>query len=196
MSFPPISTEVRVVEPDPAWSSRAEAVLAQIVEVLGSAVVHADHIGSTSIPGMAAKNVLDLQLSVRDLAAAEADFDAGLATLGFVPSPFKHDHVPAGSTDPAVTWSKRTWSRRDHPGGDVNLHVRRVGSPNERFALLFRDWFRAHPESVPGYAAFKRTLAGVCQDIGAYTEVKDPVVDMVIGIAECWAEQTGWQPHG
>ncbi|HEX3781664.1 MAG TPA: GrpB family protein [Pseudonocardiaceae bacterium] len=195
MTSQPITTEVRVVAADPAWPSRAEALLTEIVEVLGPAVVHADHIGSTAIPGMAAKDVLDLQLSVLDLPIAQTDFDAGLAGLGFVLRPFNHDHVPAGSSDSPANWGKRAWARRGHPGGDVNLHVRLVGSPNERLALLFRDWFRAHPESVPGYAEFKRVLAGVCPDLGGYTEVKDPVVDLVIGIAEGWAERTGWQPH-
>jgi len=60
------------------------------------------------------------------------------------------------------------WLRRGHAGGDVDLHVRRVGSPNERLALLFRDWFRAHPEAVPAYAAFKRALADVVPDTGTY----------------------------
>jgi GrpB-like predicted nucleotidyltransferase (UPF0157 family) len=191
-----VNTEVRVVDPDPAWPVRAEALLAELVDVLGPAVVHADHIGSTSIPGMAAKDVLDVQLSVLDLVSAEADFDAGLTGLGFTLRPFTQDHVPAGSSDSPANWGKRMWSRRDRPGSDVNLHVRLVGSPNERLALLFRDWFRAHPEAVPGYATFKRTLAGVCPNIGDYTEIKDPVVDLVIGIAEGWAEQNGWQPHG
>lgn len=70
---------------------------------------------------------------------------------------------------------------------DVNLHVRLLGSPNERLALLFRDWFRAHPEAVPAYAAFKRVLADNVREIGSYADVKDPVVDLVITVAESWA---------
>lgn len=79
-------------------------------------------------------------------------------------------------------------------GEDVNLHVRVAGSPNERLALLFRDWFRAHPEAVPAYAAFKRTLAGAVADTGTYADVKDPVVDLVVTVAEPWAAATGWRP--
>ena len=190
-----MSSEVRISEPDPSWPDRAASLLARIRAALGPAVVHADHIGSTSIPGMAAKNVLDLQLSVVDLEAAERDFMAPLARLGFVFKPYLGDHVPAGSTDAPQEWAKRFWSRRDHPGDDVNLHVRRVGSPNESLALLFRDWFRAHPDAVPGYAAFKRTLARHLPDIAGYTDVKDPVVDLVIGIAADWVAETGWRPH-
>jgi dephospho-CoA kinase len=76
----------------------------------------------------------------------------------------------------------------------VNLHVRLDGSPNERMALLFRDWFRAHPPAVPAYAAFKRSLAAATPDIAAYSGVKDPVVDLVITVAETWATATGWRP--
>lgn len=190
-----MTTEIKIHEPDPAWPHRASALLAEIRAALGPTVVHADHIGSTSIPGMAAKNVLDLQLSVVDLEAAERDFMAPLAKLGFAFKPYRGDHVPADSADSPDDWAKRFWSRRDHPGDDANLHVRRVGSPNERLALLFRDWFRAHPDAVPGYAVFKQTLARRVADIEGYTDVKDPVVDLVIGIAADWVRKTGWRPH-
>jgi GrpB-like predicted nucleotidyltransferase (UPF0157 family) len=76
----------------------------------------------------------------------------------------------------------------------VNLHVRLAGSPNERLALLFRDWFRAHPEAVPAYAEFKRSLAATAPDIATYSDVKDPVVDLVVTVAETWAAATGWWP--
>ena len=76
----------------------------------------------------------------------------------------------------------------------MNLHVRRVGSPNERLALLFRDWFRAHPSAIPAYAAFKRSLAGAVPDVDFYSDVKDPVVDLVVTIAETWAKHTSWSP--
>jgi GrpB-like predicted nucleotidyltransferase (UPF0157 family) len=70
-----------------------------------------------------------------------------------------------------------------------------VGSPNERLALLFRDWFRAHPGAVAAYGAFKVALAAaVDEDLGLYTDVKDPVVDLVVAVAEEWAAATGWVP--
>jgi GrpB-like predicted nucleotidyltransferase (UPF0157 family) len=66
---------------------------------------------------------------------------------------------PAGLDDDPAGWAKRFWSRRGHPNGDVNLHVRLAGSPNERLALLFSDWLRMHPAAAPAYAAFKLALA-------------------------------------
>jgi GrpB-like predicted nucleotidyltransferase (UPF0157 family) len=190
MGNPPVS----VVSYDPSWPGRAEAELATLAESLGDLVLHAAHIGSTSIPQMAAKNVLDLQLSVWDLAEAAGAFDGPLAQLGYLRRPYEHDHVPAGDDSDPRLWAKVFWLRRNHPGGDVNLHVRIVGSPNERLALLFRDYLRAHPLAVAAYGQFKVSLAAHL-DLAAYTDVKDPVVDLVVAAAAEWAAATGWQPH-
>jgi hypothetical protein len=59
---------------------------------------------------------------------------------------------------------------------------------------VFRDWFRAHPEAIPAYVSFKRSRAAVMPDIDAYSDVKDPVVDLVIAVAETWAASAGWPP--
>ena len=179
----------------PDWPQRAAAVIAALREGLGVMAGRIEHIGSTAIPGMDAKDVLDLQVSVADLDAAARAFDKPLAALGFQRSAYdEHDHVPAGRAGDPRQWAKRFWSRRAHPGGDVNLHVRVAGSANERLALLFRDWFRAHPKAIPAYASFKRSLAAVTPDLDAYSDVKDPVVDVVIAVAEAWAASAGWQP--
>jgi GrpB-like predicted nucleotidyltransferase (UPF0157 family) len=183
---------VEVVPYDPAWPDRATALIAGLREVLGPRALRIEHIGSTAIAGMAAKDVIDLQVSVADLEPAARDFDEPLGTQGFQRVPYEHDHVPAGLEDDPGRWVKRLWSRRGHAAGDVNLHERLAGSPNERVALLFRDWLRAHPAAVPAYSAFKRGLAGAVADLGVYTDVKDPVVDLVIAAAETWATETGW----
>ncbi|NEB80752.1 GrpB family protein [Streptomyces sp. SID14478] len=186
-----------VVPHDAAWAAGGAALCARLHAALGPAALHVDHIGSTSVPGMAAKDIYDVQVSVADLDAATAAFEAPLATLGFVRRPFLRDHVPAGredDEDPA-DWAKRYWSRRAAHDVPVNLHVRRAGSPNERLALLFRDWLRATPQAVPAYARFKYVLAGAVPDTGTYADVKDPVVDLIGVVAEQWAARTGWSPH-
>ncbi|WP_428955038.1 GrpB family protein [Streptomyces sp. cg35] len=187
-----------VVPHDPGWAAHGAALCTQLVDLLGPLALHVDHIGSTSVPGMAAKDVYDVQVSVADLDAAAAAFEAPLSTLGFVRAPYVRDHVPAGredEEDPA-DWTKRYWSRRTADAAPVNLHVRRAGSPNERLALLFRDWLRATPRAVPAYARFKYVLARAVPDTGTYADVKDPVVDLVGVVAEQWAARTGWRPHG
>jgi GrpB-like predicted nucleotidyltransferase (UPF0157 family) len=185
-----------VVPYDPRWPGRAAAELATLRHALGPDVRHADHIGSTSVPRMAAKDILDLQLSVDGLAAAEADFDGPLSGLGYTRLPYLTDHVPAGDHGDPARWAKRFWRRREHPGGDVNLHVRLAGSPNERVALLFRDWLRAHPLAVAAYTRFKQELAVSVPELDPYTDIKDPVVDLIIAAGEDWARDTGWRPHG
>jgi dephospho-CoA kinase len=156
-----------IVPYDPAWPNCAAALIATLRERLGALALRVDHIGSTAVPGMAAKDVLDLQVSVADLKTAARAFDAALHTDGFRRLPYERDHVPAGRGDESALWAKRMWSRREHPDGDVNLHVRLAGSPNQRLALLFRDWLRAHPIAVPAYAAFKVALAHAVTDVDA-----------------------------
>jgi GrpB-like predicted nucleotidyltransferase (UPF0157 family) len=185
---------VVVAAHDPSWGPRGLAIAEELRAALGPLARRADHIGSTSIPGMAAKPVFDLQVSVDDLDAAARAFDGPLTERGFRRWPYEQDHVPAGYDDDPARWAKRLWSRRGPDGDSVNLHVRRCGSPNERLALLFRDWFRAHPEAVPSYARFKRMLAAAVTDGDTYTDIKDPVVDLVIAVAEHWAATTGWRP--
>jgi GrpB-like predicted nucleotidyltransferase (UPF0157 family) len=189
-----VSTRIVVVDYDPEWPRRASALVEELTDALGDSALRIDHIGSTAIPLMAAKDVLDIQVSVNDLDAAFEAFDPGLRALGFEREPYARDHVPAGSRDDPEHWVKRFWSRRGTVDGDVNLHVRRVSSPNERLALLFRDWFRAHPTAVPSYGAFKRALAEAVNDPVVYSGVKDPVVDLVIVRAETWAAETEWSP--
>ncbi|MCX4745170.1 GrpB family protein [Kitasatospora sp. NBC_01287] len=184
-----------VVDHDPAWRDQGIALAGELRSALAPLALQVEHIGSTAIPGMAAKPVFDLQVSVMDLRQAEQAFDQPLADRGFQRSPYQHDHVPAGRDDDPQRWTKRLWSRRGHSGADVNLHVRLLGSPNERLALLFRDWFRAHPTAVPAYAGFKKVLADSVSDTGVYADVKDPVVDLVITVAEPWATEGKWTPH-
>jgi GrpB-like predicted nucleotidyltransferase (UPF0157 family) len=186
---------VLVVPYDDRWPGRAASELAALRAALGPLVCHADHIGSTAVPGMAAKDVLDLQLSVRDLDTAAAALGPPLAELGYIRLNYERDHVPAGDDSDPGLWVKRYWHRRDHPAGDVNLHVRVAGSPNERLALLFRDWLRSQPAAVAAYARFKAELSRAVVGLKVYTEIKDPVVDLVVVAAAPWARDTGWQPH-
>jgi len=187
------SSQTIVVAHRPAWEQQADDLRATLRDQLGETAARIEHIGSTSITGMPAKDVIDLQISVFDLDRSDTAFGPPLAHLGFERSPHQFDHVPAGQPDDPAEWEKRLWLRRGSPPGDVNLHVRRIGSPNERLALLFRDWFRAHPGAVPAYGAFKCALAGIVPDTALYSDVKDPVVDLVIVVAGSWAASTGWQ---
>jgi GrpB-like predicted nucleotidyltransferase (UPF0157 family) len=179
---------------DPAWRGRGVALADEISARLGALALRVEHVGSTAIPGMASKAIIDLQVSVEDLDTAAAAFDESLTMLGFARRPFDRDHVPAGRPDDRQAWAKRFWARPQPHLEPANLHVRTAGAANERLALLFRDWFRAHPQAVAAYGQFKFMLAGVVEDIDTYAEVKDPVVDVIIVAAEDWATASAWMP--
>jgi GrpB-like predicted nucleotidyltransferase (UPF0157 family) len=101
-----------VVDYRSEWTEQARALIAQLRAVLGSPIRRIEHIGSTAIPGMAAKDVIDLQISVTDLTRAADVFDRPLGDLGFRRTPYDRDHVPAGVDDDPGRWAKRFWLRR------------------------------------------------------------------------------------
>jgi len=158
-------------------------------EVLGPAAVRIDHIGSTAVPGLAAKNVIDIQVSVAALDAADA-----LAGAGFRPfAEILADHRPPGDESPDAQWAKRFFSEPIDERR-ANIHVRVDGSANQRYALLFRDYLRAHPATAEAYAELKRRLAEHMPDTMTYADVKDPAVDLIALAAEDWAAAEGWRP--
>ncbi|MCX4095035.1 dephospho-CoA kinase [Nocardia sp. alder85J] len=173
---------VRLVESDPGWAEAAQRIIGRLRTVAGAAARRIDHIGSTAVPGLPAKDVLDIQLTVADLDAADAVREP-LAAIGFPRVPDITTDRPKPGTDPAE-WRKRVHANAD-PGRAVNLHVRVDGWPGQRFALDFRDWLCDDADARADYAAVKR--AGEAKAAGltgsaateAYLAVKEPWFDEV-----------------
>jgi GrpB-like predicted nucleotidyltransferase (UPF0157 family) len=153
---------IRIVDYDPGWSAQAEAETRRVATALGELVVRLDHFGSTSVPGLAAKPIIDLQLSVPSIEPIEA-YRGPLEQLGylFVPDPgFSDWHF----------FAKPPERPRTH-----HLHVVEAGSHHERRHLAVRDYLRAHPEEAANYEALKRRLVAAHPgDRLAYIEGKDP----------------------
>ena len=84
----------------------------------------------------------------------------------------------------------------DEPAGArlAHVHVRVAGRANARYALLFRDFLRAHPDEAAAYAELKRRLAAIAPDSDTYADTKDPVCDLIYFAAERWASETTWSP--
>jgi GrpB-like predicted nucleotidyltransferase (UPF0157 family) len=82
------------------------------------------------------------------------------------------------------------------PEPRAHLHVRAAGAANQRYALLFRDYLRAHPATAAAYANLKTKLSELDPPLepDEYADVKDPACDIVIAAAEDWADRTSWQP--
>lgn len=180
-----------LVPADPTWPSQAVRVAARLRLVLGEVALRVDHIGSTSVPGLDAKDVLDLQVSVHSLAAVDALAEQ-LGDAGFPRHRYTQDNPKAQHPDPA-DWAKRLHVHAD-PGRPANVHLRVAGSPGQRFALIFRDWLRAEPAVTAEYLAVKRAAQVGAREVLDYAEAKEPWFDAAYPRALSWAEVTGWEP--
>jgi dephospho-CoA kinase len=189
----PIDSHLRIVDPDPSWPAEASRLIARIEHALSAHPdARAHHIGSTAVPGLPAKDIIDLMLGVRTLTAADALADR-LVSAGFPRRP--GEWVDNARGIPGETWPKRMHGNAD-PARPVNLHVRVIGSPGWRFALLMRDHLRAVPAAREGYATAKAELvARLGDDRFAYAEAKEPWFDEEATAADDWAEETAWQPE-
>lgn len=171
----------RIVNSDPAWPAQAETLIARLQSVLGPLAARIDHIGSTAVPGLASKDILDIQVTLPDLDAATLAAVAGAMTAaGYVHrSDVTRDHRPPGATGPDSDWEKAYFKT---PQGErpAHIHVRAAGRPNQAYPLRFRDFLRGAPEVAEAYARLKRELARYhAHDGEAYTDIKDPVVDLI-----------------
>jgi GrpB-like predicted nucleotidyltransferase (UPF0157 family) len=193
-------TPLVIVEPRDSWADDFRRAAGRLRAAFGPVALRIDHIGSTAVPGLVAKPVIDIQVSVTSLDPAGPLADL-LVTAGLTYRPdLDRDHVPEGAVAPHERWCKvygttdeRTVDGRREPA--LHVHVRATGSPSERYALLFRDHLRAHPADAATYGLIERELVRLCPgDWDAYYSVKDPVCDLVAGHAETWAAATGWRP--
>jgi GrpB-like predicted nucleotidyltransferase (UPF0157 family) len=171
-----------------AWPKEFQRLARSIRSALGERALRIDHIGSTSVPGLAAKDRIDIQVTVAGLDEANP-----LGAAGFEEFVVRRDHRPPGADGPDEDWEKRLFNT---PGTEkqANVHVRVANRANQRYALLFRDYLRAHPAAAEAYAELKRRLAAELRNVAVYADVKDPACDLIIVAAEDWAEATGWEP--
>jgi dephospho-CoA kinase len=188
-----------LVPADPAWPGQARRLIARLQLVCGAAARRIDHVGSTSVAGLDAKDVIDIQVTVPDTGVAES-LVRPLAEAGF-PRRSTAGAQRSGSTiDPAFV-ATHVHSGAD-PGRPVNIHLRTEGSPAQRFALLFRDWLAASPAVRAEYLTVKRraeSAAGLrtgdeLAARHAYNLVKEPWFATAVERAAEWARETGWTP--
>jgi GrpB-like predicted nucleotidyltransferase (UPF0157 family) len=166
---------VRIVEYDPDWPERAIEELRRVADALGGVALGLEHIGSTAVPGLAAKPIVDLQLSVADIQRRELYVEPleGLGYL-FVPGPLSPDHH---------LFAKPPERPRSH-----HLHVCEVGSHHELRHVAVRDFLRAHEHEAARYEAVKReVVARHPQNRLAYMAGKQAYVDDLEPRALAWA---------
>lgn len=184
-----------VVDPKGDWARRGERVVAKLGAALAptGAATEVSHIGSTAVPGLPAKDVIDVQVGVRHLFDADRqDVRDAMRDAGYLLSEGNSSDTPKPGTDPAA-WGKRFYGGCD-PAQVVHVHVRERGSPGWRFALLFRDWLVHVPAEREAYAAEKRRLLAIDDDTDGYVEAKEPWFDDAWRRAQVWADETEWRP--
>lgn len=152
---PPAAETIAIVPYDPRWPRRYETLAAGIRAALGDAALHVEHVGSTSVEGLAAKDVIDIDLTVADPRDEDA-YLPPLVGLGYVLTirePSFHEHRCLRFADPRV-----------------NLHVFGPDCPETIRHRMFRDWLRTHPEDLAYYEDAKRAAVpggGLVMDYNA-----------------------------
>ena len=172
------------------WPEEFQTLGKVLREGLNDLALRIDHIGSTSIPGLDAKDRIDIQITVESL---NPPVEQALNQIGYTRLEYLTDHPPAGSEAQAREWIKWVFKPPDGQR-PTNLHVHIAERANQRYALLFRDYLRSHPATAAAYAELKHRLAQNLADPDTYPDVKDPAVDLIFFAAEDWAADTNWQP--
>ncbi len=173
------------------WPDEFRQIALALRQAFGGLALRIDHIGSTSVPQLAAKDVIDVQITVAELAPA---VEVALTGLGYQRAErVTSDHCPPGGSEQAAEWEK--WYFRP-PAGQrrTNTHVRVAGRANQRYPLLFRDYLRSHPDPAAADGQLKQRLAANLADPDTYPDVKDPAVDLIYFAAAAWASSTDWRP--
>ena len=158
--------EISVVDYDERWPVRFREIAARVRRALGEDALAVEHIGSTSVPGLAAKPIVDVLLTVADV-GDEAAYVPALESAGF----------PLRVREP-VHRMVRT------PAWDVHVHVYEPDRPEVRDYIDLRDWLRVNAEDRERYAATKRMLARQqWNDMNDYADAKTDVISDILARA-------------
>jgi GrpB-like predicted nucleotidyltransferase (UPF0157 family) len=166
----PFSGRIELVDYDPTWPRRYAEVAARIREAIGATAVVLEHAGSTSVPGLSAKPIIDVVLGV-PASTDEDTYVPALEAAGFefaIREPEWHEHRLFRGVDPRT-----------------NVHVFSADCPEIARMISFRDWLRTHPEDRERYEREKRRLAErTWVTVQDYADAKTDVVRAIVARAE------------
>jgi len=169
--------EIKIVEYDSDWSNRFAKHAEIIADAIGSSLVRIEHIGSTSVSGLAAKSIVDILVVVPD-STDEGAYLPPLEAAGYVLRVREPD------------WNEHRMFR--NPEKDVHIHVYSVGCPEIQRNLIFRNRLRENAEDRRRYEQTKRELAARSwPDMNAYAEAKTKVIESIIAAARAAGEVSG-----
>lgn len=195
-----------VVDYEPSWPVRAQQLLDEVRRALTplarSSSFGYEHIGSTAVPGLAAKPIIDLQVQMPSLPPLD-ELAELLAPTGFLPvqgarpdSPGVYRDTPRpGDPTDAALYEKRLFH---DPERAAILHIRRADSPFAQFVVLFRDWLRNNRDQANAYQETKRRLArqhAGDPDYDDYTRSKSAFLDETNDEMRAWSRTQASRPH-
>jgi GrpB-like predicted nucleotidyltransferase (UPF0157 family) len=173
---------------DRRWPGDFAVLARRIQDALGPSALRVSHVGSTSVPGLAAEDCIDVQVE-----APVLDEDLIIGCLGGIgfrlrPEPWNRVEPAPGGPCPKLVFAAPQGERAS------NIHVVEAGSPAARRKLLFRDFLRADDTARDAWSDFKQRLAAMAGDIYQYGQAKAGPTQILLIAAESWACRTGWAP--
>ena len=166
---------IELLPHDPEWSAVYEEAKAILSPVLGEYALDIQHVGSTAIPGISAKPVVDIAVAIEHYPLPDEVLDA-VKALGYTywgEYGIPHRHL---------------FFRRDLPVGH-NVHINELANGEFQKHVLFRDYMRAHPDDAREYENLKRELAARYDEVGTYAENKSEYVQGILRKAELWSQE-------
>lgn len=172
----PRPTAPEIVPADPGWAAAGERLVARVRRAAGDRALDVQHTGSTAVPGLDAKDTIDLQVVTTDLPGALA-LAADLRGAGLVAEEGEWWDDPAQERGPRL---RKGFAANADPGRRVDCHVRDAANPEVAEVLAFRDALRADPAERAAYAALKRDLAARRADVDACAAARTPFIAAVL----------------
>lgn len=177
---------VVVSDYQPDWPAEFAGIATILQKTLGELALTVDHIGSTSVPGLPAKDCVDILVRVRSV--QDDELTARMTGIGFRlrPEPWNKVEVSNGTECHKLVFAPPVGART------CNVHLREAGRANTRYCLLFRDYLRADERARNGWGNFKQRLAQTVPDIFDYGQIKATATEVLMTAAERWAAATNW----
>ena len=167
-----VGATVVVAEYDPRWPERYQHERERILHAIGEYIVAIEHIGSTAVPGLGAKPIIDIMVAVRSLARDVEACVEPLARLGY-------EYVPRPDFKDSVFFCHGVWGPSTR-----HLHLTEYGSAFWNEKLLFRDYLRRHVDTADEYCTLKRSLAARhATNRLAYTDAKTSYILSIVNRA-------------
>jgi len=173
------------------WVQEFQIIGKNLRKVLGNSVLRIDHIGSTAVPNLGAKDVIDVQITVENLQAKDFKQQLKEAQYQMSEDIFRDNLVGIKEEDENL---KKCFCRERKGDRRTHIHIRQMGHLNQRYPLVFRDYLRASDTTRLGYETLKNRLAQLFpESLEGYLFIKDPLMDIIFEAAQHWAKTTNWQ---